>query len=337
MAYITDPEQAREIYERHARAGVPVARIGSSSYVNNEALIRACSEFAREQGLRRMPVSLFFTANYPNMRQMARVTTTGRPELGFLVSAAMVRELVGCRYSPFTNVDVIPHLDHGQPGDDDVFLHELRHQFATVMFDASQLPFEENIARTRDYVKAVAGRTLVEGAVEEVSVEGVWDTKDRLTTPAQARRFLGETGCDLIVPNIGTESQKETSEKLRYERGRVREIYAALEKKVMVIHGVSSLSLEELSTLSEDGVAGVNIWTRFARAAGEEARRVIAAADVPKSEKDPNRRFDPFDVTYHRAWIEKFVAEVKEFLCQLGSVKLANSAASAGARPASST
>lgn len=299
-----------------------MARIGSSSYINTEALLRACSEFAHEHGMKRIPISLFFTANYPNMKQMERVTSTGRPELGFLVSAAMARELVGCCYSPFTNVDVIPHLDHGQPGADDVFLYNLRDQFATVMFDASQSPFEENLARTRDYVRSVAGRALIEGAVEEISVEGIWDTKNRLTTPEQARRFLEETRCDFIVPNIGTESQKETSEKLRYHQDLVREIYSALGRKVMIIHGVSCLSLKELSTLSQDGVAGVNIWTRFARAAGEHARQVISAASVSRGEKDPNRRFDLFDVTYPRAWIEKFVTEVKEFLCHLGSAKL---------------
>jgi fructose-bisphosphate aldolase class II len=322
MAYLTDPDQVREIYRRHGICGVPVARIGTSSYMNNEALVRACSEFAREHGLARMPVSVFFTGNYPNMQQMARVTSAGRPEIGFLSSVAMIKELVGSRYSPYTNVDVIPHLDHGQPGADDVFFHDLRHHFATLMYDASQFPWKENIERTRDYVKAVGGRALVEGAVEEISVQGVWDTKDRLTTPEQARQFLEETGCDFIVPNIGTESQRETHERLEYHQDLVRRIHHALGRKVMILHGLSCLSLDQIRTLSDDGVAGVNIWTRFARAAGEQAREAIRTFRVPESEKDPNRRFDPYDVAYPRAWIEKFVAEVKEFLLNLGAARL---------------
>jgi fructose/tagatose bisphosphate aldolase len=322
MAIITDPDHVREIYRKHADCGVPVARIGSTSYTNNEALLRACSEFACENGLRRFPLSFFFTGNYQNMRQMERVSATGRPELGFLVSVAMVRELVGCRYSPFTNVDVIFHLDHGQPGLDDAFFYDLLGQFGTIMFDACHNPWEKNLELTREYVKFVNGRVLVEGAVEEVSVEGVWDTKVRLTSPEQAREFLDKTGCDFIVPNIGTESQRETKERLEYHQDLVRAIYRALGRKVMIIHGLSCLSLDQIATLSEDGVAGINIWTRFARAAGEHARNVLCSYRVPESEKDPNRRFDPYDVLYPRAWAAKFVQEVKEFLVSLGSAKL---------------
>ena len=325
MAYITDPDHVREIYDKHAECGVPVARIGSSSYVNNEALMRACSEFANENGIKRFPICLFFTGSYPNMAQMTRVTSSGSPELGFLVSIAMVKELIDSKYSPYTNVDVIPHLDHGQPGTDDVFFYELREHFGTIMYDACHNPWEKNLELTREYVKHVSGKVLVEGSVEEISVEGVWDTKQKLTSPEQSRQFLDKTNCDFIVPNIGTESQKETDVKLEYHRDLVKEIYAALGNKLMIIHGLSCLSLDQISTLSEDGVAGVNIWTRFARAAGEHAKEVISTFEVPEDEKDPNRRFDPFDVTYHRAWTENFVDDVKEFLENLGAAKLARS------------
>jgi len=322
MAYITDPDQIREIYGKHAECGVPVARIGSSSYVNNEALIRACSEFANENGIKRFPLSFFFTCNYQNMSQATRVTSTDRPELGFLVSVAMVKEFVNCRYSPYTNVDVIMHLDHGQPGPDDVFFYDLREHFGTIMYDACHNPWEKNLELTREYVKLIDGRALVEGAVEEISVEGVWDTKVKLTSPEQAREFLDATGCDFIVPNIGTESQRETTERLIYRQDLVKEIYQALGEKVMIIHGLSCLSLDQIATLSGDGVAGVNIWTRFARTAGEHAREVVCSYEVPAEEKDPKRRFDPYDVVYPRAWTEKFVEEVKEFLLNLGSAKL---------------
>ena len=324
MAYLLDPDEIREVYRKHGECGVPVARIGSTSYVNNEALIRACSEFAKENGIARFPLSFFFTGNYANMSQMARVTSTGRPELGLLVSVAMIKELTGNRYSPYTNVDVIMHLDHGQPGADDVFFYDLREHFGTIMFDACHNPWEKNLELTRDYVKSVGGRVLVEGAVEEISVEGVWDTKLQLTSPEQARQFLDETNCDFIVPNIGTESQRETSERLVYRQDLVREIHKALGDKVMIVHGLSCLSLDQIATLSDDGVAGVNIWTRFARVAGEHAREEIGSYEVPEEEKDPNRRFDPYDVTYHRAWTEKFVDEVKDFLASLGSARLRN-------------
>ncbi|MBM4045924.1 MAG: hypothetical protein FJ279_12470 [Planctomycetes bacterium] len=323
MSCITDAHEARDIYTRYAEIGVPIARIGSSTYMNNEALIRAASEFATERGIKRMAISLFFTANYPNMSQLRRMTTCRSPEFGFHVATAMVRALVGSRYSPYRNVDVILHLDHGQADADKSFLYDLVDEFATINFDAGIYPFQENIRRTKEYMQFVKGRALVEGAVEEVSVAGVWDTKQKLTTPAQAVEFMERTGVDFVVPNVGTESQRETTESLKYARRLVQDIYKALGRKAMVIHGVSCLSLDELATLSDDGAAGVNIWTRFARAAGEHARRALAEYQVPPTEKDPNRRFDPMDIAYSRAWIEKFVSEVKEFLANLGYGRLA--------------
>ena len=323
MAYITDADHCREIYNKHAECGVPVARIGSSNYANNEALMRACSEFAHENGIKRFPICLFFTGNYMNMAQMKRVTSTESSELGFLVSIAMVKEFVNNKFSPYTNVDVIPHLDHGQPGVDDVFFYELREEFGTIMYDACHHSWEKNLELTRKYVEPVGGKVLVEGSVEEISVEGVWDTSMKMTSPEQAVEFRDKTGCDFIVPNIGTESQKETSVKLEYHQDLVKEIYAALGAKEMIIHGLSCLSVDQISTLSEDGVAGVNIWTRFARKAGEHAKETLMNYVVPDEEKDPQKRFDPFDVVYPRAWTEAFVDDVKEFLHGMGSPKLA--------------
>lgn len=322
MSYITDPDQARAIYAEYAERGIPIARIGSSSYFNNEALMRAASEFANEIGAERIAISLFYTANYPNMGQLERMVSSGIPELALHVSAGMVRALVESEFSPYRNVDVLLHLDHGQALADKPFLYDLVDEFATVMFDASAFPFDENMARTKEYVEWAKGRTLVEGAVEEISVEGIWNTKDRLTRPEQAVEFYERTGVDFVVPNIGTESQKETTEKIEYQQSLVQDIYQALGKRTMIIHGVSSLSLDQLASLADDGVAGVNIWTRFARAAGEHAQQTLATYEVPEDETEPKRRFDPYDLTYGRAWIERFVEEVKAFLANVGYRRL---------------
>lgn len=71
--------------------------------------------------------------------------------------------------------------------------------------DASERAFEENIRLTAEYVKKVNGRVVVEGAVDEIFESCHGGQKNEPATVEQARRFLNETGVDIIVPNVGTE------------------------------------------------------------------------------------------------------------------------------------
>jgi len=130
-----------------------------------------------------------------------------------------------------------------------------------------------NIARTAEYVKRFGELVVVEGAVDRIYQQeqalklGV--TKDKLlTTPERAVKYLKETGVDFIVPNLGTE-HRVTSEKgyvKRYEKERARAITQAVGRK-QVLHGTSCLA-REITTLVDDGIIKVNIYTRIAVESG---------------------------------------------------------------------
>ena len=179
-----------------------------------------------------------------------------------------------------SDVRIMPHLDHGMPDVDRTLLHDFADQFATSMHDCSHLPFEQNVRRTAEYVAAVKGKTLVEGAVDEISEVGA-SGEEQLTTVEQAQRFLSETGCAFIVPNLGTE-HRATGGEVKYYANRAKEISAAV-GKILVLHGTSSLGQGALQNLSDDGIVKVNIWTRLATSGG----KAIARHGIEPSRPNP--------------------------------------------------
>jgi fructose-bisphosphate aldolase class II len=152
------------------------------------------------------------------------------------------------------------------------------------MFDGSHYPLEENVRRTAEYVERFRDRVTIEGAVDEIAAEedGI---EDELCTPERAKRFVEATGVDLIVPNVGTE-HRATVEKARY-RGDVARAISKEVGKILVLHGTSSLGEQDLSSLPDDGVIKVNIWTRLARLGAQAvARRVLEDVGCILSEGD---------------------------------------------------
>ena len=59
--------------------------------------------------------------------------------------------------------------------------------FASIMCDASERPFEENIRMTAEYVERTRGRVVVEGAVDEIFESGGSGHKNEPTTVALAQ------------------------------------------------------------------------------------------------------------------------------------------------------
>ncbi len=55
------------------------------------------------------------------------------------------------QYAKRNKVPVVVHLDHGKSFE--IIMQAMKLGFTSVMIDASDLPFEENIARTKEIVK----------------------------------------------------------------------------------------------------------------------------------------------------------------------------------------
>jgi Fructose/tagatose bisphosphate aldolase len=121
----------------------------------------------------------------------------GWQELGILLRTMAER----------ARVPVALHLDHGSSVES--VLLALRHGWSSVMLDGSHLPYEENVALTREAVRvAHAVGVSVEGELGEIA--GIEDDRSvdahraRLTDPEQARAFVKATGVDALAVAVGT-------------------------------------------------------------------------------------------------------------------------------------
>lgn len=154
-----------------------------------------------------------------------------------------------------SDLPVVVHLDHGP----DFALCKacIDGGFSSVMIDGSHLPFEENIALTRqvaDYahergvwVEAELGQLA--GVEEHVSAE-----RSVYTDPDQAVEFVRRSGCDSLAVAIGTShgAYKFKGEAtLDFER--LDNISALMPGYPLVLHGASSVPREFVDMANKYG------------------------------------------------------------------------------------
>lgn len=261
MPLVRDPIEVEEIYEHLGEREVCLPAFCTENSQTTEAIIRSMWELGVEYGITSPPAIIAFTGTYPYRPQAVNYTLVRNHLLGAQAILQDIRLLMS-EDSPYRDVRLMIHLDHGQPDSDGPLLENLA-DFATVMFDGSALPFEENVRRTAQFVEKNKGVVRVEGAVEELSVTGK-TACSKLTTVEMAERFLRDTGVFLIVPNLGTE-QQSTQAKAEYSSQRAREISRKVGKRI-VLHGTSGVKEEDLGGLARDGVIRTNIWTALEKA-----------------------------------------------------------------------
>jgi fructose-bisphosphate aldolase class II len=258
---VTDPMQVEDIYSELCEKGVCLPAFGTENFRTTEAIIRSMKELAQERGVSSPPAIIAFTGTYPYRPQAVNYTLVRNHLLGARAIIEDIKLLMG-EDSPYRDLRLMIHLDHGQPDTDGALLEDLS-DFATVMFDCSAYSFEENIRRTAQFVEKTRKKVRVEGAVEEISVTGK-TSRSELTTVEMAERFLRETGVFLIVPNLGTE-QQSTQNKAEYSSKRAKEISQKVGKRI-VLHGTSGVKEKDLRGLAQDGVIRTNIWTALEKA-----------------------------------------------------------------------
>jgi len=168
-----------------------------------------------------------------------------------------------------TAVPVALQLDHGK--DLEAIQTAIDGGFTSVMIDGSALPLEENIALTKRVVAlARAAGASVEAEIGHVAGgEGSFDgsavDESMYTDPAEAERFVRETGVDALAVAVGTvHGVYKGTPKLDFER--LREIKRRV-RLPLVLHGGSGVSDGEFARAIEGGVNKVNLFTEISMAA----------------------------------------------------------------------
>jgi fructose-bisphosphate aldolase class II/tagatose 1,6-diphosphate aldolase GatY/KbaY len=152
------------------------------------------------------------------------------------------------------------HLDHG--GSVELVEQCLKAGFDSVMFDGSELPFEENISLTKKVVKmAKPFNANVEAELGYVAKLGQSSEKTEFTSPDDAELFARETGVDALAVAIGTAHGFYKEEpKLDFER--LKEI-AGKTKVPLVLHGGSGVPGDAVKNAVSLGICKVNVATEI--------------------------------------------------------------------------
>ncbi len=209
------------------------------------------------------------------------------------------------------SVPVALHLDHGS------YEHCYKcidAGFKSVMFDGSQYPIEENIAKTKELVEVCHSKGISleaeVGAIggEEDGVVGMGECAD----PKECK-MIADLGIDFLAAGIGNIHGKYPANwpGLRFD------ILEDIKKEVgdmpLVLHGGTGIPADMIQTAISLGVAKINVNTECQLVFAEATRKYIEAGkDLEGKGFDPRKLLAP--------GAEAIKAKVKEKLTLFGSV-----------------
>ncbi len=157
-------------------------------------------------------------------------------------------------------IPVAIHLDHGDGLE--IVAKCLDAGFTSVMLDASDRPFAENVSLTQQAV-AMARRVGADsegeigavGRADDISIEG--PRAGTLTDPDQAVQFVAETGIDALAVSIGN-AHGIYAKRPNIDFQRLRQI-SDLVGIPLVLHGGSGTPAQDIQQAIGLGIAKLNV------------------------------------------------------------------------------
>jgi fructose-bisphosphate aldolase class II len=144
--------------------------------------------------------------------------------------------------------------------------------FDSIVFDRSELPFDQNISETKraaEALKAINPSILIEGEIGEIGTGSEIHEQApqglRLTTPEESRQFAAATGIDILAPAVGnshglSRSMIRGEAQKRLNIDRIAEIAKAT-ALFMTLHGASGTNDEDLQRAIQAGITEIHINT----------------------------------------------------------------------------
>lgn len=157
------------------------------------------------------------------------------------------------------------HLDHTKTLD--VIREAMDAGFTSVMIDASEMDYADNVAVTKEVVAMVHPRNItVEAELGKIGTTDFVETdhdEELYTDPQEAKSFCEETNVDCLAVSVGTAHGVYTVRQPKVDYARLEEINK-LTDTPLVLHGGSGVPSEMVTKAAQmptGGVSKVNIAT----------------------------------------------------------------------------
>ena len=237
----------RDIFAKAIKGGYAIPAYNFNNMEQMQAIIQACVET-------KSPVIL-------------QVSKGARQYADKFILRNLARGAVEYAHELGCDIPIVLHLDHGP--NFEVAKDCIDNGFSSVMIDGSSLPYEENIALTKqvvDYahkfdVTVEAERGVLAGVEDEVSA-----AESHYTKPEEVVDFTRKTGCDSLAISIGTSHGrcKFTPEQCTRNADGILippplafDVLAEIEKQLpgfpIVLHGSSSVPIQYVKMIEQYG------------------------------------------------------------------------------------
>ena len=317
---------SKELFKKAIEGGYAIPAFNFNNMEQLQAIVSACVE-TKSPVIMQVSSGARKYANQTLLRYMAQGAVEYAKELGY-------------------NIPIVLHLDHGDSFE--LCKDCIESGFSSVMIDGSHLPYEENIALTKQVVEyAHAHDVTVEGELGILAgiEDDVVAEHHTYTEPDEVIDFVTRTGVDSLAISIGTShgAYKFTPEQCtRNEEGVLVppplrfDILKEIEERIpgfpIVLHGSSSVPQEYVDTINKyggklkDSIGIPEEWLREAATSAvckvnidSDGRLAMTAAIREVFANDP-AEFDP----------RKYLGPAREELKKLYMHKTINVLGSAG-------
>ncbi|WP_036909814.1 class II fructose-bisphosphate aldolase [Prevotella sp. FD3004] len=239
----------REMFKRAVAGGYAIPAFNFNTMEQMQAIVQAAVE-TKSPVIMQVSKGARNYANGTILRNLAKGAVEYAKELG-------------CE-----NPEIVLHLDHGDSFE--LCKDCIDNGFSSVMIDGSSLPYEDNIALTKQVVEYAhqfdvtveAELGVLAGVEDEVVAE-----ESHYTKPEEVIDFATRTGCDSLAISIGTShgAYKFKPEQCTRDpkTGKLVppplafDVLHEIEKKLpgfpIVLHGSSSVPQDEVDTINKYG------------------------------------------------------------------------------------
>ena len=188
-------------------------------------------------------------------------------------------------------VPVVMHLDHGNY---EAAKECIEVGYSSVMFDGHDLPFAENLEKTKEIVKLAHAKGIsVEAEVGSIGGEEDGIIGEGELADVEEAKTLAATGIDILAAGIGNIHGKYPENWTGLHFDRLQEISEAV-KMPLVLHGGSGIPKDQIVRAVDLGISKVNVNTENQVAFANATRAYIeSGADQIGKGYDPRKLLAP--------------------------------------------